>query len=82
MNISANTLFHFVSQRKFLKDILHGKLIPRYCVEHFEINDYLKGDVVIPMKCFFAIFLCLKYMNILILMGNLQLDLPKNGHKK
>ena len=52
MNISANTLFHFVSQRKFLKDILHGKLIPRYCVEHFEINDYLKGDVVIPMKCF------------------------------
>jgi len=52
MNISANTLFHFVSQRKFSKDILHGKLIPRYCVEHFEINDYLKGDVVIPMKCF------------------------------
>jgi len=52
MSISANTLFHFVSQRKFLESILHGKLIPRYCVEHFEINDNFKGDVAIPMKCF------------------------------
>jgi len=52
MNISANTLFHFVPRRKYLEEILRGKLIPRYCVEHFEINNVIHGDIAIPMKCF------------------------------
>lgn len=55
---SANSLFHFVKEPKFLKDILHKKaLIPRYCKENIEYlkvyhNGFPFNEVLILQKCF------------------------------
>ena len=55
---SANSLFHFVKEPKFLKDILHKKaLVPRYCKENIEYlkvhnNGFPFNEVLILQKCF------------------------------
>lgn len=55
---SANSLFHFVKEPKFLKDILLKKaLIPRYCKENIEYlkvynNGFSFNEVLILQKCF------------------------------
>lgn len=55
---SANTLFHFMRQLKYLKTILTKRaIVPRYCIENI---DYLKikngdsvfSDIAVLQKCF------------------------------
>lgn len=55
---SSNSLFHFMSKRKYLEEILKQKaLVPRYCSENIEYLN-LSGEaadfceVVILQKCF------------------------------
>lgn len=55
---SANSLFHFMKKREFLKDILINKaLMPRYCMEdisylHIQNDDAVFHEVAILQKCF------------------------------
>ncbi len=55
---SANALFHFMKEEKFLKDILHNRvIIPRYCVENVEYLEIKKQDInfdkiAVLQKCF------------------------------
>lgn len=53
--ISSDTLFHFVTKREYLIDILENNFKPRYCQEL--LSDAMTDrdpwwDRVIPMKCF------------------------------
>lgn len=48
MKISSNSLFHFTSKKKYLKDILENGFWPRYCREYGWGNI----DFAIPMVCF------------------------------
>jgi len=52
MSVSSNSLFHFVSRREYLEDILNGDFYPRYCMEHFDFKMLRLRDVYILMKCF------------------------------
>ena len=55
---SANTLFNFMKEEKYLKEILQQKAIkPRYCVETVDYLNIRKGDVqfnevAVLQKCF------------------------------
>ena len=55
---SANTLFHFMKEGKYLKDALERRaLIPRYCVEDIEYLNIQVGGMSFPriavlQKCF------------------------------
>lgn len=55
---SANTLFHFMHESKYLKSILINRaIIPRYCIENFEyLHIHNKNvnykEVAILQKCF------------------------------
>lgn len=51
--ISANTLFHFTSDKKNIENILTNKFSPRYCLEHLDfISDDTSFDIALPMVCF------------------------------
>lgn len=52
INISANTLFHFTSNRQSLLNILSNGFYSRYSLENFEslIDD--TAEIVFPMVCF------------------------------
>ena len=53
MKLSANSLFHFTSKKKYLLNILKGSFSPRYCLETF--NHIYDGEILelaIPMTCF------------------------------
>ena len=55
---SANTLFHFMTELKYLESILmKRKLYPRYCKETytFMVNEF--PSLIYPMKCFCDIHL-------------------------
>lgn len=52
MSISSNTLFHFVQQPEYLKDILNKNLYPRYCKENFGFKFIHFKEAHILMKCF------------------------------
>lgn len=55
---SANTLFHFMKEEKYLKSILQQRaIIPRYCVETVDYLDICKGgisfnEIAVLQKCF------------------------------
>lgn len=55
---SANTLFHFMKEAKYLNDILNRKaIIPRYCIENIEYLKIKQGDnnfkeIAVLQKCF------------------------------
>lgn len=55
---SANTLFHFMTRKDYLEDILLNKaIIPRYCKENIEYLKIKNGDmpfseVLVLQKCF------------------------------
>ncbi len=57
-NLSANTLFHFMSEARFLYKALEVKaLFPRYCRENItylnlQVNDHRLIEVAYPEKCF------------------------------
>lgn len=52
INISANTLFHFTSNKKSLLSILENGLYVRYSLENFESLISDKAEIVLPMTCF------------------------------
>lgn len=49
-NISADTLFHFMKRKIYLKDVLLKNFYPRYCKEN--LQELYREDVYIAMKCF------------------------------
>lgn len=55
---SANTLFHFMKESRYLKDALRRRaLVPRYCVEDIEYLHIQVGGIAFPriavlQKCF------------------------------
>lgn len=50
---SANTLFRFFKEFKYLKDVLsHSGLAPRYCEEYVEYLDIPYNIIAYPMICF------------------------------
>lgn len=55
---SANTLFHFMTQFKYLKTILFKRaIVPRYCVETMDYLHIMRGEnafseVAVLQKCF------------------------------
>lgn len=57
-NLSANTLFHFMSEARFLYKALEVRaLFPRYCRENItylnlQVNDHRLIEVAYPEKCF------------------------------
>jgi len=55
---SANTLFHFIDEMKWLKKVLvKQKLFQRYCEEKFNFVYEKMPDIAFPMKCFCDIHL-------------------------
>lgn len=52
MSVSSHTLFHFVSERKYLEDILNKDFYPRYCLESFGFKFAHMKKAHILMKCF------------------------------
>lgn len=55
---SANTLFHFMSELRYLESILKKrKLYPRYCKETYTFMDNGFPNLIYPMKCFCDIYL-------------------------
>ena len=55
---SANTLFHFMTELKYLESILmKRKLYPRYCKETYTFMDKGFPSLIYPMKCFCDIHL-------------------------
>lgn len=53
-NVSANALFHFTPEFKYLISILENGFYPRYCME--DLSCYIKNDEIkssaLPMICF------------------------------
>lgn len=50
---SANTLFRFVDNFEYLKDIIKKQAImPRYCIESIEYLDIEISEIAYPMICF------------------------------
>lgn len=53
MNISANTLFYFTDDIRWIIEMLvNGYLSPRYCEEKFDKDILPTGVIALPMKCF------------------------------
>lgn len=57
MKPKSETLFRFIKEMKFLKDILRGKaFLPRYCMEDLAwrgpLPDGSSSDLAYPMTCF------------------------------
>jgi len=52
MNISANTLFHFTKEKKFLLSILKNGLFIRYSLETYGGILKSNDELVLPMCCF------------------------------
>lgn len=50
MNISANSLFHFMKEFDYLLDAIKGNFSPRYCKE--VIKPFFDEPIYIAMKCF------------------------------
>ena len=50
--LSSETLFHFVSEKRHLIDILNNNFRPRYVVERFPFLDNEMKEMGIPMLCF------------------------------
>lgn len=48
MAVSSNNLFHFFSDKKYLKQAINEGLWPRYCIE----KKWNGKDLAIPMFCF------------------------------
>ena len=55
---SANTLFHFMDNMKWLKVLLkERKIVPRYCVEEFSFLSKKLPSIAFPEKCFCDLYL-------------------------
>lgn len=52
INISANTLFHFTSNKQSLLSILSNGLYVRHSLENYESLISEKAEIVFPMTCF------------------------------
>ena len=52
INISANTLFHFTTDRKALLSILTNGLYVRYSLENYESLTDGEAEIVFPMTSF------------------------------
>lgn len=76
MSISSNTLFHFVSERKYLEAILNKDFYPRYCLENFGFNFLHFKKAYILMKCFCDIPLS-QIMNHTRIYGNYGIGFSK-----